>query len=50
VPDEAGAATRAENVDQQETPYAHKRTDETMSRMNDPGPAELRQILLMRWR
>jgi len=44
VPDEAGPATRAENVDQLETPTAEKRTDETISRMNDPGPAELRQI------
>ena len=43
VPDEAGPATRAENVDQLETPTADKPTDETMSRMNDPGPAEPRQ-------
>ena len=44
VPDEAGPASRAENVDELETPDADKRTDETISRMNDPGPAELRQI------
>jgi hypothetical protein len=44
VPDEAGPARRAENVDQLETPDADKRTDETMCRMNDPGPAETRHI------
>jgi hypothetical protein len=44
VPDEAGPASRAEDVDQLETPNADKRTDETISRMNDPGPAQTRQI------
>jgi hypothetical protein len=43
VPDEAGPTDRAENVDQ-ETPNADKRTDETMSRVNEPAPAELHQM------
>jgi hypothetical protein len=38
-----GQRTRAENVDQ-ETPNADKRTDETMSRVNEPAPAELQQM------
>lgn len=44
VSHEAGAASRAENVDELETPDADKRTDETISRMKDPGPPEMRQI------
>lgn len=44
VPEEAGAARRADNVDELETPDPDKRTDETMDRIKDPGPAELRQI------
>lgn len=44
VPEEAAPASRAENVDELESPDPDKRTDETMSRMNDPGPAETRPI------
>ncbi len=44
VSDEAGAARRVENVDEAETPDADKRTDETISRVKDPGPPEMRQI------
>jgi len=44
VDDEAGGASRVENLDELDTPDADKRTDATMDRMKDPGPAELRQV------
>jgi hypothetical protein len=44
VPDEAGAAQRADDVDQLETPDADRRTDESRERLHDPGSSEMRHV------
>jgi PRC-barrel domain protein len=44
VPEEQGASRVVENPDQLETPSSDKRTDETKSRVQDPGSSEIRQV------
>jgi hypothetical protein len=44
VSEQEGTAQRADDVDGLETPDADKRTDETRSRLNDPGSSETRDI------
>jgi PRC-barrel domain len=44
VPEEEGASRVVENPDQLETPSSDKRTDETKSRVQDPGSSEIRQV------
>ena len=44
IPDEPGAAERAEDLDQLEMPDPDKRTEETKSRVQDPGSAEMRKV------
>ncbi|MGN6167756.1 MAG: PRC-barrel domain-containing protein [Solirubrobacteraceae bacterium] len=44
VPEEEGTAKRAEDPSSLEMPDADKRTDETMSRLKDPGSSEIRHI------
>jgi hypothetical protein len=44
VPEDAGTAERAENVDELETPDADKRSEETMERIRDPGSSEMRDV------
>lgn len=42
--DEEGQAERVDDADSLETPDADKRTEETKSRVEDPGSAEMRQV------
>lgn len=44
VPEKGGAAQRAEDVEQLETPDSDKRTDESRERVADPGSSEMRQV------
>jgi PRC-barrel domain len=44
VTEEPGKAERVEDTDQLETPDADKRTEETESRLHDPGSSEMRKV------
>jgi hypothetical protein len=44
VTEKPGKAERAEDADQVETPNADRRTEETESRLNDPGSSEMRKV------
>jgi hypothetical protein len=44
VPEEEGEAKRVEDVDNLETPDSDKRTEETKSRVHDPGSSEIRKV------
>jgi hypothetical protein len=44
VSEQGGTADRAEDADQLETPDADRRTDETKSRLADPGSSEIRKV------
>jgi hypothetical protein len=44
VTEKPGKAERAEDADQVETPDADRRTEETESRLNDPGSSEMRKV------
>jgi len=44
VPEEAGSAQPADDLDQVDTPDADKRDDETKERLQDPGSRETRHV------
>jgi hypothetical protein len=44
VPEQGGAAKRADDAGGLETPDADTRTDETRERLQDPGSSEMRQV------
>lgn len=44
VPEEGGAAERAEDPDQLETPDADTRTEESEARLHDPGSSDTRDV------
>jgi hypothetical protein len=44
VPEEDGPSKRVRDVDRLETPSADRRTDETRTRLEDPGSSEMRKI------
>lgn len=44
VPEQGGAAQRADDAGQLETPDADTRTDETQERLRDPGSSEMRKV------
>jgi hypothetical protein len=44
VAEEGGAAKRADDAGQLETPNADRRTDESRERLRDPGSSEMRQV------